>query len=692
MSLLAELRRRHVIRVAVAYAVVAWFIVQAADTLLPNFGAPAWVFKSVASLLALGFPLVLFLSWAYDLTPDGIQKTPDAGAEVAGPAAAHIGRGVSGALVIGLALVALAAAYLTFRVDDPPSGDPAQYAGPGRGAPSLPAAQFNPRSELRLSIPMPEGLEVTGPIAISRDGSQVALSATDEGGVGHIYLRRLDDFALLRVEGSRDGRNPFFSPDGATVGFFARAAIWRAATQGGPPTRLRAATSLIGADWMEDDTLVYSEGLGSPIKRMSADGVALDPVTTLGGDGAYAHVWPQRIPGTQYMLFDRWGGGNGPAMADLKTGTVRSLTPTNTAPTRWSASGHLLFQNWADGLFVTPFEPSAGQTVSLASARFLLGEVQHLGSNAQSVFALSDNGILAYVPAVQNNAQLLSIQADGSTASILEQRAIDYAGVASNIDISRDGRLALIGAGNIVLVDLERKLPRRLTTDDANDQRASFGVDDGEVYFLSNRQDRWKIWRLPTDGSAAPVLAVEHEHSIDDFSIGPAGEVVFRVTHPSTRSDLWVQDPSGLQRALVQTEFAEESPALSPDGRFIAYVSDVSGIREVYLLAASGVGVPLQVTSGGGTAPKWSHDGGLLMYRSGRTILQVTVENGRPTGAAVQRFAARNLARGLLYDLAPDGNSMLAVQVGDGSIPREIRVMTHFFDEIRRVAGEGGSP
>jgi hypothetical protein len=150
-----------------------------------------------------------------------------------------------------------------------------------------------------------------------------------------------------------------------------------------------------------------------------------------------------------------------------------------------------------------------------------------------------------------------------------------------------------------------------------------------------------------------------------------------------------VQDSTGIQRALVQTEFDEGSPALSPNGRFIAYVSDVSGIHEVYLLAASGVGVPLQVTSGGGTAPKWSRDGHVLMYRQGRTILQVTVDNGRPVGAAVQRFAARNLARGLLYDLAPDGNSMLAVQIGDGSIPREIRVVTHFFDQIRRVAGEG---
>jgi len=94
MSFFTELKRRNVFRVGIAYGVVAWFIIQAADIMLANFGAPGWVFKSVVGLLALGFPLALFLSWAYELTPEGVKKSADvAPAESATP---RTGRSISG--------------------------------------------------------------------------------------------------------------------------------------------------------------------------------------------------------------------------------------------------------------------------------------------------------------------------------------------------------------------------------------------------------------------------------------------------------------------------------------------------------------------------------------------------------------------------------------------------------------------
>ena len=100
MSLFTELKRRNVFRVAAAYAVVAWFIVQAADIMLANFGAPEWVFKTVAGLPTLGFPLALFLSWAYELTPDGMKKTADVATDES--VAPKTGRGIDRLIVIAL--------------------------------------------------------------------------------------------------------------------------------------------------------------------------------------------------------------------------------------------------------------------------------------------------------------------------------------------------------------------------------------------------------------------------------------------------------------------------------------------------------------------------------------------------------------------------------------------------------------
>jgi hypothetical protein len=700
MNFLAELKRRNVIRVALAYAVVAWFIVQAADVLLGNFGAPSWVFKTLTSLLALGFPLVLFLSWVYDLTPGGLQKTDDA--DAAGVAAPNIGRGIRVALMVGLVLLAGAAAWLTFRGDDVTQATPdtASRATTSPIKPTQPAAA--PRG-LRFSIPMPEGLEVGGPIAISRGGEQIAFQAADAGGEAHIYLRRLNDFEPKQVEGSRRGSVPFFSPDGSAVGFFTRGAIWRAATAGGPPTQLRAANSLVGADWMMDDTIVYSTGNGSALQRMSADGTVLDAMTTLDKSD-FGHAWPQRIPGTDQLLFTLWRGGGvswgGAQMLNIKTGSIHPLSgkpDVASPPARWSASGHLILENGFNGLFAYPFDPSQDQSAPLAGASFLLGGVDGSLQGTRAYFALSETGVIAYVPAVLPDRRLVRIQADGSTETILEQSALASQAVLleSNIAVSRDGRQVLIGAGNVALVDLARKLPRPLTSDTAvqrNNSGATFSPDEREVYFASNREESWKIWKVPIDGSAPPSVAAQHALGIAFFSIDPSGEIVFSVRDPATQSDIWLQDAAGTQRALIATQASEGNPALSPDGATLAYVSDASGSNEVYLIAASGKGVPVQVTDGGGSAPKWSLDGRALLFRKGRHVFQIAVKDGQPVGDAIQRFAVDNLFEGGTYALAPDGNSLYAVQLGAGSIPREIRVITDFFDEIERVTKAKNKP
>jgi eukaryotic-like serine/threonine-protein kinase len=546
---------------------------------------------------------------------------------------------------------------------------------------------------------VPEGLEVTGPIAISRDGEQIAFAAVDTGGEAHIYLRRLSDFEPKQVEGSRRGSVPFFSPDGSALGFFARGAIWRAATAGGPPTQLRAASSLVGADWMMDDTIVYSAGVGFALQRMSADGAVLEPITTLG-KGEYAHVWPQRIPGTDQLLFTLWRGGGaswgGAQMLDIKTGAIHALSgkpDVASPPARWSASGHLILENGLNGLFAYPFDPSQDQSAPLAGANFLLGGVDGTLQGTRAFFALSDTGVIAYVPAALADQRLVHIQADGPAETILEQGPLVSTLLNGPISVTRDGRQALIGEGNILLVDLARKLPRPLTSDSSNKVGATFSPDEREVYYRSNREERWKVWKVPIDGSAPPTVAAQHALSINDgTSIGPGGEIVFSVRDPATQADIWLQDASGTQRALIATQASEASPALSPDGATLAYLSDASGSNEVYLIAASGKGVPVQVTDGGGNAPKWSLDGRALLYSKGRHIFQIAVKDGQPVGDAIQRFAVDNLLGGSSFALAPDGNSLYAVQLGKGAIPREIRVITDFFDEIERVTKAKNNP
>jgi hypothetical protein len=132
-NLFAELKRRNVFRVAAAYAVVAWLLIQAADIMLGNFGAPEWVFKSFVALLLLGFPLALFLSWAYELTPDGVKRAADVSAETSGSQA---GKLIDWLILAGIGVVIVV--MVADRVWAPAKPERADAAGRCRRRPRSP--------------------------------------------------------------------------------------------------------------------------------------------------------------------------------------------------------------------------------------------------------------------------------------------------------------------------------------------------------------------------------------------------------------------------------------------------------------------------------------------------------------------------------------------------------------------------
>ena len=144
MSLFSELKRRNVFRVAVAYAVVAWFLVQAADIMLENFGAPGWVFKTVTGLLALGFPLALFLSWAYELTPEGVKKTEDVDAaeSVTPQTARRIDRLIVAALLGVIAILVVDRVWFVPSSGPPPAEASIASAEPATSVHSIAVLPF----------------------------------------------------------------------------------------------------------------------------------------------------------------------------------------------------------------------------------------------------------------------------------------------------------------------------------------------------------------------------------------------------------------------------------------------------------------------------------------------------------------------------------------------------------------------
>jgi len=563
-----------------------------------------------------------------------------------------------------------------------------------------PEAPASLTPQMRLAIPLPDGLEIAGPIAIAPNGETIAFTAFDELGVHRLYTRRLDSYEITEVEGSVGAAAPFFSPDSTSVGFASRRNLFRSQLAGGRPVRIINTTeSFSGACWLEDDTIIYSEQLGSALKRVGADGRQYDDVSEIvPGDGFYAHVWPQIIPGTGKVLFTGWSdssttGEGGGRILDMETGKHRRVAFTNAGfgmPSRWIESGHLLFEAFGAGeLRAIAMNPKANEPVSQASAMTILTGVAGLSQMTRSIFDVSAGGTLAYVPIESDGNRLVWVDSQGTTEPVLDQSDIDYFLLDRKVLISPDGTSVLLGGGGeISVLDLSTGLCRQITDSDGNKFAEGWAPDGSRVYFTSNKDKRWSIWAVGLEANAKEEMIFQSEGDVFNVGIAEDGTIVTSARLDG-QYDLLVVRPDGTERWLTQTPESEDRPVLSPDGRWVAFARQVTGIGEVFVVDISGESPPVQISRGGGSDPKWSIDGTALAFRRGRGVARVSFADGRSVGEAIAVFDAPRLNLGSGYDFSADGSRMLAIQQDEGAVLDEIRVITRIFDEVRRVAGPG---
>ncbi len=558
----------------------------------------------------------------------------------------------------------------------------------------------SPAPQVRLSIPLPAGMEIAGPIAISPNGETIAFTARDAFGVVRLYTRRLDSYEIVEIEGSVGAVAPFFSPDSTSIGFASRRMLLRVPVAGGRPiTITQASENFGGGTWLADDTIIYSEVLGSALKRVGADGRQYEDVSALvPGDGFYAHVWPQSIPGTSKVLFTGWKdnstqGEGGGRILDIETGEHRRVAFSSGgfgAPTRWAASGHLLFEGInSHYLRAIRMDPSSDELVPQAEAKTLVTGVHGPANMTRLYFDVSEEGTLAYVPVESDGNRLVWVDQQGNIEPVLDQSNIDYLGLSRQVVISPDGTQALLGGGGeIGVLDLRTGQCRRITNSPGNKFAEAWSPDGSRVYFTSNKDKQWSIWAVGLGTNAAEEMIFQGEGDVFDVAVAEDGTIVTSARKDS-QYDLLVVNPDGTQRFLTETPETEENHSLSPDGRWVAFQKQAVGINEVFVVDLAGTLPPVQISRGGGDNPKWSNDGTSLTFRRARSVVSIGFADGRAVGEPETIFPAPRLDHGVGYDFSTDGTRMLAIQEDEGAIIDEIRVITNFFDEIRRVAGPG---
>jgi serine/threonine protein kinase/Tol biopolymer transport system component len=560
------------------------------------------------------------------------------------------------------------------------------------GALALRARAPEGKGVTRLTIPLPPGqvLSGNGGPAISRDGRRIAYAARDTSGTARLYLRALDRFEPGTIPESDGAQQPFFSPDGSRVAFFARGKLFTASVTGGAPAAIADASAQpLGGTWGDDDTIVFSPALSSGLVRVPAAGGVVQQLTQPDeGAGGYAHGRPQFLPGGGSVLFTIWGASNsadrGPAVLSLVTGGWQHAS-SGYWTGRYARSGHMMISG-PRGVRAAPFDPDHPRAVNPQT--FVVDAVLGTIAWSDSWFTVSDTGTLVYVPGDFLLGTLSWVDREGRVTP-----ASDKPAAISDPLLSPDGeRIAFQDRDDVLwMKDLRRGVPVRLSPENgATGAYPVWSRDGTHVIFGSNSTGDWDIYSVPATGGPAKRLLARKGNQFP-LSFAPDGTLLFNErSRGGPGADLLTLAPDGtVTPFLIAQPASKVGGQFSPDGRAVAYVSDESGRDEVYVRPYGRPGDSVAVSNEGGNAPKWSPDGREIIYRRGDAFLVASVSSAGgvlSVGDSRKLFEVRAApGRSTFqagYSVSPDGRRFLVQLLDPRAIPTQINVVLNWFEEL----------
>jgi Tol biopolymer transport system component len=600
--------------------------------------------------------------------PEAESQVFASGVSSVAPARDHRGtRGIMSLLPWTLTLLAVAAALwlMTTRTDP---GSRAQVVQVGFPAP--PGKDF----DLLGSFPsMPQ---------ISPDGRHVVFGALDpDGDEAHLYVRSRDQREAVRLDGTLDAQYPFWSPDSEWVGFFVRGeGLKKIRVGGGPAQTICDAGNAKGGSWSIDDQIIFTSDYNTPLQIVAAVGGEPQPLTSLEDDpNVDSHRHPQFLPdGQRFLYLARGTGGND---NEIRIGYLderedRTLLRSD-VHVRY-ASGHLLYVSNRTLMaqeFDLASEELVGQPFPLAES------VLVITGAAAAAFSVSDEGSVVYLRGSIDDAMSLRwLDRNGMDQGTVGDEAI-FLSVALAPD-SRRAALAVLdrqaGTNDLWVLDIERNLRTRLTTHAADESFPVWHPDSRTVYFASDRTGRYAIFRKSVGSTREPELVLELDVPVAPNGFTPGGDTLIYVTgQDSTGFDIHALDLTGAggSRALVTSPADDAGARISPDGNWIAYASDISGMVQTYLAPWPEMTPVTQVSTTSGTWCYWTATSDRLMFQEGDgRLLEVplTVVDGEARLGPPEVLFDHTTVKfdGAWLDVAADGERFLTIEADDLDMPR----------------------
>jgi serine/threonine protein kinase/Tol biopolymer transport system component len=561
-----------------------------------------------------------------------------------------------------------------------------------------------------VSLGSPAGIDV------SPDGTRLVYVSQpiNTGGAafpnttqGRLFTRRLDQPNATELAGTQGAYAPFFSQDGQWVAFFAQGKLKKISVDGGAAITLSDASSAEGGSWGEDGNIIAALGAEGGLFKIASGGGAPEEITGLQ-PGEVTHRWPQVLPGAKAVLFTSRAGYRGEAANALLAGgfddadiEVISL-PDHHRKTlvrggtfgRYLPSGHLVYVSRGT-LFAVPFDLERLELRGVPVA--VLEEVDSSTVYGSAQLAFSQTGTVVYRSIGEGGLMTVQwLDATGKTQPLLAKP-----GSYLRPSLSPDGTRLAIASSDIWVYDWRRDTMTRLT----------FGAT--AVGPIWSPDGRYILFQAPggmfwtrSDGSGKSQLLTQSNNAQIPWSITADGKrLAFHENQTSI--NIWTvaleNEGTGLRagkpEVFSQTRFDEMYPSFSPDGRWLAYASNESGMFQVYVRAFPGKEGKWQISNSGGVVPEWAHNGNELFFRTLDNQIMTARYSVRGDSFVAEKprvWSDKRIADvgGLPnYGLAPDGKRIAALMPAETPqaqmAQNHVIFLENFFDELRRRVPTG---
>ncbi len=621
----------------------------------------------------------------------------DAESAPAGSAIAAARRPVLRALPWAIAAVALALAATAIVL--------------GRSGSSAAGAAGRPTTVLAVRLPVGLGLPLdnrgldgqTGVAALSRDGRRLAFVA-GPGDETHLFVRHLDSAKVVEIENTYGASSPFFSPDGRWIAYFSPGKLRKIAVEGGKPIDVADAALDRGGTWCPDGSIVFPASVTSGLVRIPAGGGAPVPLTTLDlAQGERTHRWPAVLPGGKEVAFTvgrigQPGDYEGATIeaVDLATGKRRPLF-RGASMVRFTSTGHALLAREGQVLAM-PLAGASGQ--STEDAVQVLSGVAGVAASGVLFFDVADDGTLIYAerdPGA-NQLELAWLSRSGELESLgLPPREYQVP------KVSPDGKRVAVTigpsggrAGDVWIHDRASGALTKLSFEGRS--WTPIWSPDGSVVtyatILPSGEDQFRTRSGAGGEESRTIRAFADGMARQPVAWTPDGTLLAWEDAGSPEVGNIVYFPPGAQEPLpiASTTAIESQAALSPDGRFVAYISDAAGASEVYVQPFPPTGAKWQVANSG-TMPLWAPDGRELFFLKGRNLMSIPVLPGGSFSVGAPRKVIEMPPSLLLatdtttnFDIAPDGRFLVVRQTSQENMTGHLVVALNWFETLRKMA------